>query len=115
MGKSFILAGRIARGDVRLVDFPPPDKTRPVVVLTRDFAIQYLFAVTVVPVTSSIRGTPSEVLLTEADGMKSPCAANLDNITTVSQRRIGRKVAGVGEERMAEICRALGFATGCVR
>ena len=37
-----IVAGRIARGDVRLYQFDSPDKQRPVVVLTRDTAIEYL-------------------------------------------------------------------------
>jgi mRNA-degrading endonuclease toxin of MazEF toxin-antitoxin module len=35
------MAGRIARGDVRLYQFAPPDRKRPVVVLTRDSAIAY--------------------------------------------------------------------------
>ena len=64
------MAGEIGRGEVRLYRFPHPDKQRPVVVLTRDSAIGYLSAVTVAPITSTIRGVPSEVLLTEKDGMK---------------------------------------------
>ena len=43
------MAGRIARGEVRLYDFAPPDKKRPVVILTRDNAIPYLSSVTVAP------------------------------------------------------------------
>jgi mRNA-degrading endonuclease toxin of MazEF toxin-antitoxin module len=41
-------------------------------VLTRNSAIAYLSTVTVAPVTSTIRGVPSEVVLNEEDGMKSP-------------------------------------------
>ena len=59
------MASRIARGDIRLYNFAPPDKKRPVVVLTRDSAITYLSTVTVAPITSTIRGVPSEVLLNE--------------------------------------------------
>ncbi len=62
------MAGAIGRGEVRLYQFSHPDKRRPVVVLTRESAIGYLSAVTVAPITSTIRGVPSEVLLTEADG-----------------------------------------------
>ena len=43
------MAGRVARGDIRLYRFAPPDKQRPVVVLTRDSAIAYLSTVTVAP------------------------------------------------------------------
>lgn len=46
------MAGRAARGDVMLVRFPRPDKEGPVV-----------------PITSTIRGVPSEVVLDETDGM----------------------------------------------
>ena len=68
------MAGRMTRGDVRLYEFAPPDKKRPVVVLTRDNAIAYLSSVTVAPITSAVRGVPSEVLLNEEDGMKASCA-----------------------------------------
>ena len=78
------MATRIARGDVRLYQFAKPDKKRPVVVLTRNSAIAYLSSVTVAPVTSTVRGVPSEVVLDEADGMKSNCAVNLHNAVTIS-------------------------------
>jgi mRNA interferase MazF len=107
------MAGGIARGDVRLYQFAPPDKKRPVVVLTRDSAIAYLSTVTVAPITSTIRGVPSEVVLNEEDGMKAPCAVNLHNAVTISQNRLGRRVGQVSSFRMKEICLALGFSLGC--
>ena len=107
------MAGGIARGDVRLYRFAPPDKKRPVVVLTRDSAIAYLSTVTVAPITSRIRGTPSEVALGAEDGMKAPCAAKLHNAITVSQQRLGARVARLGPSRMREICAALRFSLGC--
>ena len=107
------MAGGIARGDIRLYQFAPPDKKRPVVVLTRDSAIAYLSTVTVAPVTSTIRGVPSEVVLSEEDGMKAPCAVNVHNAVTVSQERLGRRVARLGSSRMSEICAALRFSLGC--
>ena len=57
------MAGGIARGDIRFCQFAPPAKKRPVVVLTRDSAIAYLSTVTVAPIASTIRGVPSEVVL----------------------------------------------------
>jgi mRNA interferase MazF len=107
------VASRIARGDVRLYSFAPPDKKRPVVVLTRDSAISYLSTVSVAPITSAIRGVPSEVVLTEEDGMKAACAVNLHNAVTVSQDRLGRRVAKLQSLRMREICAALRFSLGC--
>lgn len=107
------MAARIARGDVRLYNFAPPDKSRPVVVLTRSSAIAYLATVTVAPITSTIRGVPSEVLLNEEDGMKAPCAINLHNPVTVIQERLGKRVAQLSSVRMHEICAALRFSLGC--
>jgi mRNA interferase MazF len=107
------VASRIARGDVRLYQFAPPDKRRPVVVLTRDSAVDYLSTVTVAPISSTIRGVPSEVVLNEEDGMKSPCAVNLHNAVTISQRRLGRRMVHLSSLRMSEICAALRFSLGC--
>ena len=81
--------------------------------LTRGSAIGYLSAVTVAPITSTVRGVPSEVLLTERDGMKGMCAINLHNVVTVSKAHLGRRIARLSSERLREICAALGFALGC--
>lgn len=107
------MAGGIARGDVHLYQFAPPNKKRPVVVLTRDSAIAYLSTVTVAPIASTIRGVPSEVVLGEEDGMKTACAVNLHNALTVSQQRLGRRVARLGPSRMVEVRSALRFSLGC--
>jgi mRNA interferase MazF len=107
------LAGRLERGEIRLYRFPKPDKERPVLILTRDGAISYLSRVTVAPITSAIRGVPSEVALGPEDGLRQPCAANLHNVMTVSQQRLGRRLAQLDPERMAEVCAALAFSLGC--
>jgi mRNA interferase MazF len=109
------MAGRIARGDVRLYSFAAPDKKRPVVVLTRNSALDYLANVTIAPITSTVRGVPSEVILNEDDGMKEPCAVNLHNVITVSQHHLGKRVAQLNPSRMAAICAALRFSLGCDR
>jgi mRNA interferase MazF len=113
LARARLARGQIARGDVRLYQFAPPDKNRPVLVLTRNSAIAYLSTVTVAPVTSTIRGVPSEAVLYEDDGMKSPCAVNLHNAVTVSQQRMGKRVAQLSPARMNEVCAALRFSLGC--
>ena len=107
------MAGTLSRGEVRLCRFTPPDKQRPVVVLTRDSAIGHLATATVAPVTSTIRGVPSEVILDIEDGMKGRCAVNLHNAVTVAQARLGRRVANLSTEKMQEVCAALRFSLGC--
>jgi mRNA interferase MazF len=107
------MASGISRGDVRLYQFAPPDKQRPVVVLTRDSAVPYLSTATVAPITTTIRGVPSEVSLTENDGMKTHCVVNLHNVVTVTQNSLGKRIAQLSSLRMAEICAALRFSLGC--
>jgi mRNA interferase MazF len=84
-----------------------------VLVLTRNSALGYLSTVTVAPITSSVRGVPSEVILNEEDGLKTACAVNLHNAVTVSQNRLGRRVAQLSYFRMREVCAALRFSLGC--
>jgi mRNA interferase MazF len=107
------VAAALRRGDIRLYRFAPPDKQRPVLVLTRDSAIGHLATVTVAPITWTIRGVPSEVILDIDDGMKNRCAVNLHNAVTVAQARLGRRVGALGTQRMQQVCAALGFSLGC--
>ena len=107
------MAGRIERGEIRLYQFSPPDKVRPVLVLTRPSAIGYLSRITVAPITSAIRGVPSEVVVGPEDGMKQSCAVNLHNVVTIPKVGLGRRVAQLGDSRMREVCRALAFSLGC--
>ena len=107
------MAGRLERGEVRLCRLPAPDKARPVLVLTRGSAIGYLSRVTIAPITSTIRGVPSEVAIGPEDGVKQPSAVNLHNVITVAQEHVGRRVTQLSDERMREVCEALAFALGC--
>jgi mRNA interferase MazF len=107
------VAGRLERGEVRLYRFTSPDKERPVLILTRRSALGYLGRVTVAPITSTIRGVPSEVALGLEDGMKQPCAVNLHNVVTIAKDGLGRRLAQLGPDRMRQVCAALAFALEC--
>jgi len=100
------------RGEVRWYRFKAPDKRRPVVVLTRDSALEFLGEVTVAPITTTVRDIPSEVYLNESDGMPMACAVNLDHIQTVSKTRLGPLITALPREKMREIGSALRFALG---
>jgi mRNA interferase MazF len=106
------VAREIEWGDVRFVEFGRPDKTRPVLVLTRSSALPYLSAVTVAPITRTVRGIPTEVLLGTEEGLKIPSAANLDSLQTVSKRRVGRYLGALSLARRTEVREALLFALG---
>jgi len=108
------LARRVGRGEVWLYQFKPPDKRRPVLVLTRPEVIGLLHTVMVAPITSTIRGAPSEVLLGVEEGLKGGCAANLDHVQTVEQRLLERYLGSVSPPKMRSVCQALMIAAGCI-
>lgn len=98
------------RGEVRWYKFSRPDKKRPVVILTRDSALEFLGEVTVAPITSTIRDIPTEVVLGPPDGLPRDCAVNLDHVQTVARGRLGAVVTTLSTQRLAEIRKALLFA-----
>jgi mRNA interferase MazF len=100
------------RGEVRWYTFKAPDKRRPVLILTRNSAIGFLNALTIAPITTTVRDIPSEVFLSRADGMFTDCAVNLDNIQTVPKAKIGSLITILSAVRMEEVQKALAFALG---
>ena len=100
------------QGDVYWYVFQPPDKRRPVVILTRDSAIPYLTALTIAPITTTIRSIPSEVILTEDDGLLTDCAANCDNLQTVPKTKLGSFIAHLTPLKVHELRDAVMFALG---
>ena len=79
-------------------------------ILTRDSAIGVLNSVTIAPITSTIRSIPTEVILTEAEGLPNTCAANFDNLQTVPRGNIGATIARLTPRKMKEAAAALSFA-----
>jgi mRNA interferase MazF len=100
------------RGEIRWYTFKAPDKRRPVLILTRNSAIGFLNALTVAPITTTIRDIPSEVLLTSEDGLPADSVANMDNIQTVPKHRLGSAISYLSSERMEEANQAIAFALG---
>ena len=107
------MAKGLNRGEIWLYTFRPPDKRRPVVVLTRQGVIGRLGTVTVAPITSSIRGAPSEVLVGAEEGLKATSAINLDHLQTVDRSRLEHFVGSLSQEKERAVCKALAIALGC--
>ena len=88
------------RGEVWWGQLPPPIGRRPVVLLSRDSAYQVRLAVTVAPVTRTIRNIPVEVSLDQSDGLPSRCVVNLDDSATIPKALIKRRIAALSVEQM---------------
>lgn len=100
------------RGEVWWADVPG-DKVRPVLVLTRERFIARLHSVLVAPVTTRVRGIPTEVLLTEDEGVPRPCAANFDNVFTLRRERLQERICALPAGHLEDVCRSYRFAAGC--
>jgi mRNA interferase MazF len=107
------MAERVNRGEIWLLSLPRPDKRRPVLILTRPSLIRLLHTVTVAAVTSTLRGSPTEVAIGIAEGLKEVSCVNLCNLFTVRQKDLTTFVGTVGPEKMAEVCQALALASAC--
>jgi len=81
-----------------------------VVLLSRDAAYRVRMAVTVAPVTRTVRDIPVEVPLDRADGLPVRCVVNLDDITTVPKALVTERISTLSVERMREIDEAVRFA-----
>jgi mRNA interferase MazF len=82
-------------------------------VLTRPEVIELLRTVMVAPITSTIHGAPSEVVVGADEGLKHDSAINLDHVQTVERARLVRYVGSLKPAKMQAVCRALALATGC--
>jgi len=107
------VARELSRGEIWLFSFSRPDKRRPVLVLTRQEVIPLLSTVMVAPITSTIRGAPSEVVVGFDEGLKHESAVNLDHVQTVPKDQLRQFVGTLGRHKMGQVCRALAIAAGC--
>ena len=97
-------------GEIRWYKFLPPDKKRPVLILTRDSVLEYLGEVTIAPITTTVRNIPSEVFLSKSDGMLQDCAINCDHLQTGSKAKIGPLIKSLPQSKMIDVGRAILFA-----
>ncbi len=67
----------------------------------------------VAPITSTVRGLPSEVSVGAEDGSNHDSVVNLDHVQTVDQSRLHGYVGALSEGKMRRVFRALAVAAGC--
>jgi len=91
---------------------PKPAGERPVLLLSRNDAYAHLNKFVAAEVTTTIRGIPIEVPLGTREGLPKACAANCDNLRTISRSALMKRLGSLTAARRAEVKRAVGFALG---
>ena len=87
---------------------------RPVVVLSRDAAINRLKRVIVAPCSTHLRGLATEVPLEPGDDpVPQPCCVQLDSVLNVSVGELTDRLGALSPERRRHVCTALEFAVNC--
>ena len=98
------------RGEVWWVNFPAPVGRRPAVLVSRNQAYRVRAAVTVVPLTRTIRRIASEVPLGPSDGVPNTSVANADDVTTVPRSRVEEYLTLLSAEKVDGLDRAIKFS-----
>ena len=68
------------------------DKRRPVLVLTREHAVDRLSQVTVAPITGTARGIRTEVPVGPDNGLHQASVVSCDNIITIPRTALGDRI-----------------------
>jgi mRNA interferase MazF len=100
----------VRRAEVWWAELPLPAGRRPVVLLSRNEAYQVRENVTVAPVTTRIRGIPTEVTLGPREGLRRLGVANLDSIVTVPKSLLRSRIAKLPPAKVDAVNRAIKFA-----
>ena len=101
------------RGEVWWANYPTTaPQPHPVVLLSWDSGLNYRDLITIVQVTTTIRGLDAEVYLDQKDGLPRPCVANLDAIATIERDLLVERLCILPQARMYEIERAIHVALG---
>jgi mRNA interferase MazF len=113
-GRGIVSGGPLpARGEVWWCELPEVGR-RPVVVLSRDAAIPRLRRALVAPCTTTVRDLASEVVLErDDDPVPRRSSINLDSVESVSVAVLVKRLGRLSDDRMRQVCAALGVAVEC--
>jgi mRNA interferase MazF len=83
------------------------DKTRPVVVLTREIVRPHLNTVTIAPITTTVRGLSTEVACGPTNGLEHTSAIACDHITTIPAASLGRRIGQLLDTQESSLTEAI--------
>lgn len=88
------------------------DKSRPVLVISRDAANATMRRVVVALITRNLRRGPSQLPLGPSEGLYVESVANFDDLTTVTKALLVRRFGSLGPRR-PELCATLRRRADC--
>ena len=113
----------VRRGDLYLVSFDPTigheiRKTRPALIIQNDFGNQYSPLTIAAAVTSKVSEVPFpvevEVEPTKGNGLRVRSAVRLDQIRTIDQQRLIKRLGSVDPSTMHRVDEAIKISLGLV-
>jgi len=90
----------------------PPNKTRPVVLVSRETAYSVRTHLTVAPVTTRIRKVPTLVPVGPRDGLDRDGVVNCDQLSTIRRDQLVERIGVLEGSTLAEVDSALRFSLG---
>lgn len=102
----------IRQGQIRWSE-RPDDKRRPVLIVSRDGSIGSMSDVLRIPLTTRVRGLPTEILLGREDGLDRDSAANAQQIGEIPRTYLSDQIGEIAPGRWHEVCNAVAIAIGC--
>jgi len=96
--------------EIWTANLPAPAGRRPVLLLSRNDAYEYLNKFVVAEITTTIRDIAVEVPLGSLEGLPKRCVANCDNLRTVARSWLLKRLGALAPRRHFEVKRAVGYA-----
>ena len=94
-------------GESRAIHLVRLDKIRPALVLTRAIAVPHLSGITVAPITTTIRGLATEVLVGRRNNLDRDSVVHCDSIQTIPRANLLAAVGLLLPDQDEDLARAI--------
>ena len=100
------------QGDIWLMEQPFEDP-RPVIVISRNWAISHLNKVVVAPITRTLRSARTIISVGPEQGLRYDSVAMFDNLISVPQSQLTHQIGALSDGSRDQMCGALRAMAEC--
>ena len=100
------------QGDIWLMEQPFEDP-RPVIVISRNWAISHLNKVVVAPITRTLRSARTVISVGREQGLRYDSVATFDNLISVPQSQLTHQIGALSDGGHDQMCYALMSVADC--